>query len=72
MLKISQNQCIKAEYFRQLHYQDNILVLPNAWDALSAKMIELAGANALATTSAGMAACMGYPDGEQIPLELFL
>lgn len=71
MLKVNQNQCIKAEYFRQLHYQDTILVLPNAWDALSAKMIELAGAKALATTSAGMAACMGYPDGEQMPLKLF-
>jgi 2-methylisocitrate lyase-like PEP mutase family enzyme len=40
--------------------------LPNAWDAASAKIIELSGFGAVATTSAGVAASYGYPDGEHI------
>jgi len=56
----------KAEYFRSLHRGQHILVLPNAWDAASAKMFERAGFGAVATTSAGIANAYGYPDGEQM------
>jgi len=55
----------KAERFLALHRGD-ILVLPNAWDAASARVFELAGARAIATTSAGVAAALGRPDGERV------
>jgi 2-methylisocitrate lyase-like PEP mutase family enzyme len=54
----------KAEHFRSLHSGPRILVLPNAWDAASAKVFENAGFHAIATTSAGIASSYGYPDGE--------
>ncbi len=59
-------QRAKAEHFRELHQGSHILVLPNAWDAASAKVFERAGFSAVATTSAGIAASYGYPDGEHI------
>ena len=46
--------------------------LPNAWDCASARIFEEAGFPAIATTSAGVAFSLGYPDGEQIPRELML
>jgi len=60
-------QRAKAEAFRAMHDRSRILVLPNAWDAISARVIEEAGARAIATTSAGVAFSVGYPDGEAIP-----
>ncbi len=56
----------KAKRFLDLHQAPPILILPNAWDAASAKMFERAGFAAIATTSAGIAASCGYPDGERI------
>jgi 2-methylisocitrate lyase-like PEP mutase family enzyme len=56
----------RAERFRQWHREGSMLVLPNAWDAASARVIELAGCRALATTSSGVAASLGYPDGQRI------
>lgn len=43
-----------------------MLVLPNAWDAGSARIFVAAGFPALATTSAGIAFSLGFPDGERI------
>ena len=60
-------QRARAEAFRAMHDRSRILVLPNAWDAMSARVIEEAGARAIATTSAGVAFAVGYPDGEAIP-----
>ena len=60
------NQAEKAERFRQLHRGPRILVLPNVWDVASARIVEEAGYPALATTSAGIANALGYPDGERI------
>jgi 2-methylisocitrate lyase-like PEP mutase family enzyme len=60
-------QRIKAEAFRAMHDRSRILVLPNAWDAMSARVIEETGARAIATTSAGVAFSVGYPDGEAMP-----
>jgi 2-methylisocitrate lyase-like PEP mutase family enzyme len=57
----------KALAFHALHQGGRILVLPNAWDAASARVFELAGARAIATTSAGIAAALGHPDGEAVP-----
>ena len=62
----------KADAFRAMHQGPPILVLPNAWDAVSARLFVKAGAKAIATTSAGVAATLGYPDGQKIPRALML
>src|SRR5271163_3254045 len=62
-------QAAKAERLRQLHHGPKILVLPNAWDVASARIFEDAGFPAVATTSAGIAFSLGYPDGQRIPRE---
>src|SRR5215468_845260 len=64
-----QDQRAKAEAFRRMHDRSRILVLPNAWDAASARIFEDAGFSAVATTSAGVSHTAGYPDGEAIPRE---
>lgn len=56
----------RAELLRRLHQGPRILVLPNVWDVASARVVESAGFPALATTSAGVAFALGYPDGERI------
>lgn len=59
-------QAQKAELLRKLHGGAKILVLANAWDAISARIVEEIGFPAVATTSAGVAAALGYPDGQRI------
>lgn len=49
-----------------------LLLLPNAWDAASAALIAASGAKAVATTSAGMAWALGWPDGDALPVEVHL
>lgn len=56
------SQAARAALFRALH-RGTVLVLPNAWDAGSAAVIEAAGAKAIATTSAGVSWTLGAPDG---------
>ena len=53
----------RAEIFRALHQREGIFVIPNPWDAGSAKVLESLGFEALATTSAGLAFSLGKPDG---------
>lgn len=53
----------KAQRLRELHKAPPMLVLPNVWDAVSARIVEAEGYPAIATTSAGVAAALGYPDG---------
>ncbi len=65
-------QTSKANQFRQLHRGPGVLILPNAWDVASARIFEEAGFPAIATTSAGIAFSLGYPDGERIPREEML
>jgi 2-methylisocitrate lyase-like PEP mutase family enzyme len=60
-----------ARVFRALH-QSGLLILPNAWDAGSARIIEHAGAKAIATSSAAVAWAHGYPDGQALPPETLL
>src|ERR1700723_4063965 len=62
----------KADAFRNMHHAPPLLVLPNAWDAVTARLFVQAGARAIATTSAGIAAALGYPDGQNIPSELMM
>lgn len=59
-------QKTKAVAFRALHAGPRILLLPNAWDVISARVFEEAGFGAIATTSAGIAFTLGYPDGQKI------
>ena len=56
----------KAELLRRLHGGTRLLVLPNAWDVGSARVLAAHGAPAIATSSAGVAYALGYPDGERI------
>lgn len=65
-------QATKAIQFRQLHRGPGVLILPNAWDVASARIFEDAGFPAIATTSAGIAFSLGYPDGQRIPREEML
>ncbi len=60
-----------AEVFRRLH-QDGLLILANAWDAGSARLIESVGAKAIATTSAAVAWSHGYADGDLLPVPLLV
>lgn len=54
---------IKGEKLRELHRRAGIFVIPNPWDAGSAKILAYLGFEALATTSAGLAFSLGKPDG---------
>lgn len=58
-----------ATTLRDLHVPGTPLVLPNAWDAASARMVEQAGFPAVATSSFATATILGYDDGEQAPVE---
>jgi 2-methylisocitrate lyase-like PEP mutase family enzyme len=57
----------RATTLRKLHEGPKLLVLPNCWDVASAKVIEAAGAKAIATSSAGVATALWYADGQNIP-----
>lgn len=59
----------KAAAFREMHTHPPIIRLCTIWDAASARIVEMAGAQAIATGSAGMDAALGYPDGELAPLD---
>jgi 2-methylisocitrate lyase-like PEP mutase family enzyme len=61
-------QIQKARALRKMHDRSDILVLPNAWDAVTARLFARLGFAAIATTSGGVAWSLGYPDGEQAPL----
>lgn len=54
--------------FHELH-RAGLLILPNAWDAGSAAVMRSLGAKAIATTSAGCAWSLGWPDGDALPVE---
>jgi 2-methylisocitrate lyase-like PEP mutase family enzyme len=60
------SQIEKAEHFLKMHETPDILVLPNAFDAISARILAAEGFPALATTSGGCAFSLGYCDGENI------
>jgi len=62
----------QAELLHRLHGPGKVLVLVNAWDAVSARVLERAGASVIATTSAGMAWSLGYADGERVPGDEFV
>jgi 2-methylisocitrate lyase-like PEP mutase family enzyme len=60
------------QQFKKLHHSEEILLLGNAWDPMSALALEKAGFRAIGTTSGGIAKSLGYNDGEQIDFNLQL
>ncbi|MCG8525039.1 MAG: isocitrate lyase/phosphoenolpyruvate mutase family protein [Opitutales bacterium] len=60
----TQNQ--KAKAFHALHHAGKLLILPNIWNPVGAKMLEHQGYPAVATASAALSASLGYLDGEKI------
>src|SRR5436305_6835307 len=59
-------QAQKAEQFGKLHHGPRLVLLPNAWDVVSARILEECGHPAIATSSAAVAFSLGYPDGQRI------
>lgn len=62
----------KASMLLELHHAAVPVVLVNAWDAASARIVEEAGFPAIASTSAGVANALGYPDGQKVPWDEML
>ena len=62
----------RYDHFRALHAGPGAFILPNAWDVVSAKVFARGQFLTIGTTSAGIAASLGYPDGEQMPWSLML
>jgi len=62
-------QISQAAAFHSLQAPGGFLLIPNAWDAASAKVFEVSGAKAIATTSCAVAWALGFADGEKISLD---
>ena len=60
------------EVFKALHHTDKLFILPNAWDAKSALLFQENKFPAVATSSAAVAASLGYEDGEDMPFADYL
>lgn len=69
---MTETQQLRASRFREMHRGPQALLLPNVWDVASARVVEEAGFPAIATTSAGIAFSVGYPDGQKISREQML
>ena len=67
MTTITNDPGSRCDLLRSLHRPGAPLVLPNAWDAATARAVAAAGFPAVATTSAGVAAALGYDDHERAP-----
>jgi 2-methylisocitrate lyase-like PEP mutase family enzyme len=61
-----EDQKSRADALQAMHRGKKILLLPNAWDVSSARILESAGIRAIATSSAGVAFSLGYADGQNI------
>ena len=69
---ISNEQKERAKSFYAMHQSEKMFVLPNVWNVGSAYVFEKQGFKAVATSSAGIAYDLGYPDGEDISFENLL
>ncbi len=65
-------QSKRAKDFLVLHHDPRLLVLPNIWDPLGARLLENLGYPAVATASAAVAYSLGYDDGERIRFDAML
>jgi 2-methylisocitrate lyase-like PEP mutase family enzyme len=68
IIMVTNSQKEKAETFLKFHHDKEMLVLLNSWDNGSSKLVEACGFKAVATTSMGVAASLGYPDCQIIQL----
>ena len=68
----TRTQVQKAYDFLALHHDPKLLVLPNIWDPLGARLLEAWGCAAVATASASVAYSLGYDDGENIGFDTML
>jgi 2-methylisocitrate lyase-like PEP mutase family enzyme len=59
-------QSKKAQDFLSLHTSGKLLILPNIWDPIGARILEAKGYPAVATASAAVSASLGYEDGEMM------
>lgn len=59
-------QSEKAKKFLSLHKSNKLLLLPNIWDPIGARILQAKGFPAVATASAAVSASLGYKDGEKI------
>ena len=66
------SQSAKAQTLLDLHNNGKLLILPNVWNPIGARMLEAKGFPAVATASAAIAESLGYGDGEQIKLDTML
>jgi len=71
-MRVDAAQAAKAQRLRALHDRRAPLLIGNAWDAASARAFELAGFDAIGTSSAGVAWAHGYPDDDSLPLQAML
>lgn len=62
----------KAEQFSALHSMEKLLVMPNIWNPVGARILEAKGFPAVATASAAISSSLGYRDGEKIKLSTHL
>src|SRR5664279_1943728 len=67
-----QTQSARATQFRQQHLGTRLLILPNIWDALGARLMEKLGYPSVATASVATALTNGFLDGEHIPFDRLL
>jgi 2-methylisocitrate lyase-like PEP mutase family enzyme len=71
-MTIQEQQADKAELFRSQHLSGKLLVLPNIWDSLGARLLQQTGYKSVATASVATALSNGYLDGERIPYGFLL
>ena len=72
MMMNKDEQKRKAEIFLSLHKSEKLLVLPNIWDPIGARILEVKGFPAAATASAAISSSLGYRDGEKIKFSTHL
>ncbi|WP_313100832.1 isocitrate lyase/phosphoenolpyruvate mutase family protein [Epilithonimonas sp.] len=68
-LTLSKNNMTKIQDFKNLHLNEEPLLIGNVWNVQSAKVYESLGYKAIATSSSAVAHSLGYEDGEQISFE---
>lgn len=66
------SQAAKAQALLDLHHNGKLLILPNVWNPIGARMLQAKGFPAVATASAAIAESLGYSDGEQLKLDTML
>jgi 2-methylisocitrate lyase-like PEP mutase family enzyme len=65
-------QSQKAQILLSLHRNGKLLILPNIWDPIGARILEAQGYPAIATASSAISASLGYVDGEKIKLSTLI